>query len=236
MSPVVGNPHMALAAYALGVLDPGEAAGFEHHHMAGCVQCRSELSELLALRHLLDEMPPEAFVEGPPDGGDLLLQRTLRRIRAERPRALRRPGTGRAFIAVAVVLAALGAGVITGRMTASAPAAPVAQHVTETKVPGTKDARAIDPVTGVGLTAAVAPAAGWVRVKVAVTGVRPGEKCALRVVTKEGTTVVAGSWLASEKSAAEGITLDGSALVAPQDVRSVDIVTLDGRALVSAAV
>jgi len=236
MSPVAGNPHTALAAYALGVLDPAEATSFEHRHMAGCAHCRSELGELLALRQLLDEMPPEAFIEGPPDGGDLLLQRTLRRVRAECPRAIRRPGAGRVFSAAAVVLAALGAGVVTGRVTASSPAAPVAQPVTEARVPGTKDVHAIDPVSGVGLTAAVTPAAGWVRVKVAVTGVRPGEKCALRVVTKEGATVVAGSWLASEKSAAEGITLDGNALVAPQDIRSVDIVTIDGRALVSAAV
>lgn len=40
----------------------------------------------------------------------------------------------------------------------------------------------------------------------------------------------------SEKWESQGFSLDGSALVAPDDVKSVDIVTVDGRKLVSAQV
>jgi len=56
------------------------------------------------------------------------------------------------------------------------------------------------------------------------------------VVTKEGQAVTAGSWQVSEKWENQGFNLDGSALVAPDDVKSVDIVTVDGRKLVSAQV
>ena len=75
-----------------------------------------------------------------------------------------------------------------------------------------------------------------VRVNVAVKGVKAGEKCLLQVTTKNGQAVTAGSWQVSEKWESSGFTLDGSALVAPDDVKSVDIVTVDGRKLVSAQV
>src|SRR5947209_17092904 len=77
-----------LAAYALGALDDAEAREVDAH-VAGCPECRAELEELTALEAVLGEVPPEAFLDGPPEGGDLLLQRTLRTVRAERGRAQR---------------------------------------------------------------------------------------------------------------------------------------------------
>ncbi|WP_342669991.1 hypothetical protein [Amycolatopsis jejuensis] len=91
-----------------------------------------------------------------------------------------------------------------------------------------------NPATGAWLAADVTPADGWVRVHVAVRGVRAGERCKLVVVAKDGVRWEAGSWLVSAKWGEQGFGLDGSALVAPADVTSVDIVTLDGRDLVSA--
>jgi hypothetical protein len=103
-------------------------------------------------------------------------------------------------------------------------------------VPGTKSVEGRDPTTGVQLAASVSPFAGWVRVNVAVRGVHAGEKCLLQITTKDGQAVTAGSWQVSEKWESQGFSLDGSALVAPDDVKSVDIVTVDGRKLVSAQV
>ena len=235
----VDQNHTQLGAYALGALDPAEAAEFEQRHLAICAQCRFDLGELVALRESLDEVPPEAFLDGPPEGGDMLLQRTLRRVRAEEPPvAARRPRRGLAMAgAAALVIVALGAGVLVGRDSApeSGPLA-LPPGMSGPVVPGTKQVSGSDSGTGASLTAAVIPAAGWVRVSVAVRGIHAGEKCVLQIVSKDGQAVNAGSWQVSAKWESEGFTLDGSALVAPDDVKSVDIVTMDGRKLVSAQV
>ncbi|MBE8522202.1 zf-HC2 domain-containing protein [Amycolatopsis sp. H6(2020)] len=234
----VDESHTQLGAYALGALDPNEAADFERRHLQTCAQCRFDLNELVALRDSLDEVPPEAFLDGPPEGGDLLLQKTLRRVRDEEERLAPARSTSRrglALVAAAVlVVAALGGGVLVGRQTAPGNDGGIAAPASD--VPGTKNVEGRDPTTGVQLAAAVAPFQGWVKVDVNVKGVKAGEKCLLQVVTKEGQAVTAGSWQVSEKWENQGFNLDGSALVAPDDVKSVDIVTVDGRKLVSAQV
>ncbi|MEV6648427.1 zf-HC2 domain-containing protein [Amycolatopsis sp. NPDC051371] len=237
----VDESHTQLGAYALGALDPGEAADFERRHLQTCAQCRFDLNELVALRESLDEVPPEAFLDGPPEGGDLLLQKTLRRVRDEETAAPVRSGRstsrrGLALVAAAVlVVAALGGGILVGRQTGGG-SEPIAIPAPATDVPGTKSIEGRDPTTGVQLAASVSPFQGWVRVNVAVKGVKAGEKCLLQVTTKDGQSVTAGSWQVSEKWESSGFSLDGSALVAPDDVKSVDIVTVDGRKLVSAQV
>ena len=234
----VDESHTQLGAYALGALDPGEAADFERRHLQTCAQCRFDLNELVALRESLDEVPPEAFLDGPPEGGDLLLQKTLRRVRDEEETLAPSRSTARrglALVAAAVlVVAALGGGILVGRQTSSTP--DLAIPMPQTDVPGTKSVEGRDPTTGVQLAASVSPFQGWVRVNVAVKGVHAGEKCLLQVTTKDGQSVTAGSWQVSEKWESQGFSLDGSALVAPDDVKSVDIVTVDGRKLVSAQV
>jgi hypothetical protein len=234
----VDESHTQLGAYALGALDPGEAADFERRHLQTCAQCRFDLNELVALRESLDEVPPEAFLDGPPEGGDLLLQKTLRRVRDEEEHVApaRAPRRGLALVAAAVlVVAALGGGILVGRQTGSTEP-PLAIPMPQQDVPGTKSVEGRDPTTGVQLAASVSPFQGWVRVNVAVKGVQAGEKCLLQVTTKGGQAVTAGSWQVSEKWESQGFSLDGSALVAPDDVKSVDIVTVDGRKLVSAQV
>ncbi|MEU8414470.1 anti-sigma factor family protein [Amycolatopsis japonica] len=233
----VGHDQGQLAAYVLGGLTQAEAATFETH-LANCPTCRREVRELSELRYHLDEVPPEAFLEGPPDGGDLLLQRTLRQVREEEGTQERKP---RRLLAVAgaavLVVVALGAGVLVGRQTSPEPSTVALPVPTATApVPGTRDLAATNRDTGVQLAVRVVPAAGWVRLHAKATGVREGEKCALIVVTKSGERVNAGSWLVSEKGQREGTGVDGSALVAPGDVASVDVVTMDGRNLVSAQV
>ncbi|GAB3710700.1 zf-HC2 domain-containing protein [Amycolatopsis oliviviridis] len=233
----VGHDQGQLAAYVLGGLTPAEAATFETH-LASCPACRREVRELSELRYHLDEVPPEAFLEGPPDGGDLLLQRTLRQVREEEGTQERKP---RRLLAVAgaavLVVVALGAGVLVGRQTSPEPSTVALPVPTATApVPGTRDLAATNRETGAQVAVRVIPAVGWVRLHAKAEGVRAGEKCQLVVVTKSGERVNAGSWLVSAKGEREGTGIDGSALVAPDDVASVDVVTMDGRNLVSAQV
>jgi anti-sigma factor RsiW len=231
----VEQEHTQLGAYVLGALDPADTTEFERH-LATCEQCRGELQEFGALREALDLVPPEAFLDGPPDAGDLLLQRTLRQIRVEAPvpagPAARRKGPRRGLtLAAAAVIAVvvLGGGVVIGRQTA-----PVSSPVAQAPVPGTREVSGTNAATGASLTASVIPAAGWVKVHVAFKGIPAGEKCQLVITSKTGRQWVAGSWQVSGKAASPGF--DGSAVIAPGDVGSVGIVTLDGRDLVSARV
>jgi anti-sigma factor RsiW len=52
------DPHVDVAAYALGLLDPAEATAFEEH-LAGCDICAGELESMVALEPILAEFGTE---------------------------------------------------------------------------------------------------------------------------------------------------------------------------------
>lgn len=205
-----------LGAHALGLLDNAQARAVEQH-LTGCPTCRREWEELREMTDLLDGMPPEAFLDGPPDG-DLVLQRTLRQMRAERGADRRRRRVGLVAAAAVAFAALVGGGIVVGRATApGSDAVPGAVAAP----PGTRTA---DGRQGaVAMSATVTPAAGWVRVAATVRGVPAGAECTLVVVAKDGSESVAGSWLASPRAETAGVTIDGSAAVAPADVLAVAV-------------
>jgi hypothetical protein len=233
---VYGHDLGALGVYVLGGLDEDERRAVEEH-LAGCERCRHERADLEQTRAELELVPPEAFLHGPPEGGDLLLQRTLRQVRRESARrALQRGGLVAAAAAV-IVAVALAGGVLVGRgQERPAPTALPTASGPPTPPAGTRVASRADPVTGVRMTVRVTPAAGWVRVNAAVSGVPEGQKCRLWVVARDGTRQLAGSWLVSARGAQEGTTLDGSALVAPVDVVAVQVDNVDGRSFITVPV
>lgn len=111
-----------MAAYAVGLLDGADARAVEAH-VAGCPHCRRELTELREVDGALRRVPPELFLDGPPQGGELqggelVLQRTLRQVRAE---SGARRGRRRLALIAAAVVALVGVGaacVALGRVTA----------------------------------------------------------------------------------------------------------------------
>jgi predicted anti-sigma-YlaC factor YlaD len=224
-----------LGPYALGALDPAEAQAVENH-LASCPRCRAEFADLSAMAGSLGEIPPEAFLDGPPEGGDLLLRRTLRAVRGEYEQSRRRRTYLVAAGVAALAAAALGSGVVVGQHTGGTAALPGSPGASAAPS-GTRVLSATDPATGAAMTVSVMPAAGWVRLHATVTGVRAGVKCHILVVPRGGGAAVdAGSWVVSAKGERSGTTLDGSALVAPADVSAVQVTTLDGRTLVSVPV
>jgi hypothetical protein len=217
-----------LGAYALGVLDPVEARQV-HEHLTTCADCQREVSELMMIRRALDQVPPEAFVDGPPEDGDLLLRRTLRQVRDEVPR--RRGFSAGAAVAAAVAVAvALGGGILLGRETVSTP---VAQPPTSTLPSNARLVEATDPTTGTSMNIALEPRKGWVWVNATVKGLDAGLHCEMYVVTKDGQDILAGGWLVSEEGSAKGTLLEGTADVPPDEVKAVEIRTRDGQTMVS---
>jgi Putative zinc-finger len=209
-----------LGAYVFGLLTPEQAHVVEEH-LAVCPECHREWEELRQMTDLLDEVPPEVFLEGPPDG-DLVLQRTLRQIRSEVSARQRRTRLTVAAAAVVGVAVVLGGGVAVGRAVAPEPTTVAAAQAPadEDAVAGTRVLTGTGP-DGVEMTAKIIPAAGWVRVSATVRGIPAGERCQLVVVGRDGSREVAGSWLVPQSGWRQGMTLDGSAIVAPDQVAAV---------------
>jgi Putative zinc-finger len=223
-----------LGAYALGALEPGEVAEVDEH-LATCAECRAELAELEEMKAFLGEVPPEAFLEGPPEGGDLLLQRTLREVRESSPEPVvetppRRNRSRWLMVAAAlvVVAGALGGGVALGRSTAPPQANEPAA--------GYKEVTTTDTASGATMATTVEPRTGWSWVQVQVKGLKAGDQCLLLVTDRTGKTWTAGSWVVSDKAAKNGSTFGGGVLVPLDQVQSVEIRTVQGKHVVTATI
>jgi hypothetical protein len=238
-SPNSTSDHADIAGYLLETLSPDERRQAEEH-FAGCAECRSEVESLQEWSAALRDVPEAMLLDGPPDDADLLLQRTLRQVRDESSGRRHRRTALVTGAAAAVLAAAVAGGVAVGRSTA--PEAPLAQpsaaapSAAASTPPGTRIAAATDPTTGARISVTVVPAAGWVRVNATVGGIRAGERCRLEVVGRDGTAVLAGSWLVSAAGEANGTTLNGSALIDPAQVVSVRVVNTAGRQFASVQV
>jgi Putative zinc-finger len=252
---VVPDPHESqladLSLLVLGRLPAGEAATVRDH-LFECPICLAELPLLEQTEQMLAAVEAEAFLDGPPEGAELLVRRTVRAIRARdggpsvelsRDRGARRaapPAAGRmpsprlVLAAAAAIVLAVAVGVIGGRL--SAPASTVAGPSpagTATPKPGTMVATSTDSTTGARLSVTVVPAAGWVRITAAASGIAKGEKCRLFVIDRAGTRTEAGSWLVSATGAAKGTTVQGSAIVDPAQVAAVQVQNTAGKVLVT---
>jgi hypothetical protein len=212
-----------LGAYALGALEPDEAREVDEH-LATCAECRAELAELEELKGFLGQVPPEAFLDGPPPEGDLLLQRTLREVRTTTPAPKKRSRWLLVATAVVVVAGALGGGVLIGRQSVEEDDEPVA---------GSKQVTATDATTGTTMATTVEPRTGWSWVHVQITGLKAGAECELVVTDKAGKRWVAGTWVVSEKAARDGSRFGGGVLVPIDQVKAVEIRTIQGQHVVT---
>jgi len=224
-----GHDREALALLALGTPDGSDPAVVAH--LAECATCRQELRELREITDVLGEVPPEMLIDGPPEGGDLLVERAVARVRRERRRSDRLRFWTRAAAAAAVVLLAVTGGVLIGQkqtqttvIQASAPTATGGQS----QPPGIRVGSATDAATGAAMTVRMTPAAGWVRLNLAVTGIPAGQVCRIWVIADSGRREQAGSWVVSQTGARDGTALDAAAAVPPERVTSIEIDNLTG--------
>ncbi|SDP72070.1 hypothetical protein [Lentzea jiangxiensis] len=165
---------------------------------------------------LMEELPPEAALDGPPPNADDLLRRTLGTVREERHQAVRRRGRITAVSSTLVVAGVLAGGVWMGQGMG---------------VGGTDDAVLQGTsADGAHMAVRVTDTEGGLRLVATVDGLRDGEACWLVVHTKDGRTFPAGSWRAHEGE----VTLAGSAMVRAGDVAGVSVVNHDRQPLVTA--
>lgn len=221
-----------LGAHALGLLDADARSGLEKQ-IEACEVCQVELADLRALEAELGEVPPEFFLEGPPADGDMLLRRTLRQVREEHAVTQRR----RTFV-VGLAVASLAAVLIGGGFVAGQ-AQDTSDVVASRSGPATETASATDATTNAAMDVSLTPSAGWVRVDATISGLQPGEKCLLVIVSKNGDREIAGSWVVGEGSRAAGggsLELAGSAAVPLDEVTSVLVENDEGKQYVEVAV
>lgn len=166
---------------------------------------------------LMEELPPEATLDGPPPSADHLLQRTLGTVRDERQQAVRRRGRITALSSTLMVAGVLAGGVWMGQGMG---------------VGGTGAGQLLQGTSSAGahMAVRVTDTEGGLRLVATVDGVQDGEACWLVVHTKDGRTFTAGSWRAH----AGEVTLAGSAMVRADDVAGVSVVNHDRRPLVTA--
>lgn len=200
-----------LAAHAMGLLDGAEARAVQAW-IDRDPGARREWAALRETADALTELPPEMFLDGPPDS-DLLVRRTVRAVRAESGGTRRRRRFALVAAAVAVAAALLGGGAVLGRALTPDPGTVVAAG-----------ARTAEGAAGpIVMSTTVTPAAGWVRVSATVRGIEAGKRCTIIVVGRDGTENVAGSWLVSPTWQVEGGTVQGSTIIDPDDVLAVAI-------------
>ncbi|WP_329538363.1 anti-sigma factor (plasmid) [Streptomyces sp. NBC_01450] len=225
-----------LGAHALGLLDTDERARLEGQ-IEGCEVCQVGLADLRALEAELGEVPPEFFLEGPPDGGELLLQRTLRQAREEDKVTQRRRNLVVGLAAAVLTGVLLGGGFVAGQAqtTSEASASRSAPAVSD----GVETGSATNATTKATMTVSLTPAAGWVRVNAAVGGLQTGEKCRLIVLSKSGERETAGSWVVGEQKQGvqgQGVDLAGFAAVPMDQVKSVVVENDQGKRYVEVAI
>ena len=213
-----------LSAHALGLLGGAQARAVEQH-LADCAACRREWSELRETAAVLDSVPPEMFLDGPP-GNDLVRQRTLRQIRSETGRRRNRRRFGLAVAAAVVAAALLGAGAYVGQQLNPQPQQQV--------IAGSRTVQGTEgPVT---MSATITPANGWVRLAASVRGIPPDEHCSLIIVAADGSEHLAGSWVVGTPGPVPGAPVQGSAIVEASQVAAVTVRNEAGREFITVQV
>jgi len=203
---------LALGAYVLGALEPGERAELAAH-LEDCARCRAEVAEFAPLPGLLGRLSP---AEARSTEAASVPDRPLRGALAE-VAARRRARRWRLVAAAAVVaiLTGVGAGLALSQHDDGARGVTVS---------------ATDPATRVHASAKLEDGTSGTTIVLTMQGVRSGERCRLIAVARDGRRDVAGSWRASYVG---DVSFDGSTAINRADLARLDVVTFAGRTLVT---
>ncbi len=248
------DPHVDVAAYALGLLDPAEATAFEEH-LAGCDICAGELESMVALEPILAEFgterQPQTDTEAPTRGeqprsesqqasgeSDAMLDALIGRVAASRKRSRLR----RMYALAAAIVLIVGGPVVASVITAS-------NHNTTVQGEGNGPTNAALPITGeqhsaVNSATGVAATVGLVSMKwgthvaLKLSGVHGPLTCDLVAVSKTGQRQVVATWIVPAPGygvagASAPLVLYGGAGMQQADIDHFNVETTTGQNLVT---
>lgn len=176
----IGDEHIDLGAYALGLLEDRDKAAFETH-LATCATCTAELGTMSPVADLLHGLEPVELA-GDPAAGELPVDLLRKRAALSRRRF-----RWQVTVAAAACAAALGGGVAVGVATAQH-GQPVAGSVI-----GQRHA-ATDPATGVTGTVGLVAKAWGTQVTLDLADVHGPVECQLIAISKTGERKVVTGW------------------------------------------
>ncbi|MBQ0987530.1 zf-HC2 domain-containing protein [Streptomyces sp. F63] len=245
--PERNSEHEAVGAYALGILDPGEAERFELH-LAGCTYCAAQLDEFMGIEPLLAKLaetpaaiPDPTVLHSKPS--PQVLPKLLGEVNAHRRKARRR---GRYLLAAAAALVLGGPPVAvwataggsdggSGKPPVQVASAQAAWEAMDTKVSGT------DPVSKVSATVATEQKPYGTDVVLELKNLKGPEKCSLFVISKNGNEEVVGSWSvpkwgygipdSPDPKGKEPLYVHGTAAMDGNEIDHFEVRTFDGERL-----
>jgi anti-sigma factor RsiW len=254
------DPHVDVAAYALGLLDPAEATAFEEH-LAGCAICADELDSMVALEPILAEFGaeprPPAESEVPTRGrhaaaalppqsrqasgeSDATLDALIGRVAESRKRSRLR----RMYALAAAIVLIVGGPVVASLITASNHNSnPTAQGEgtgpTNAPLPITGEQHsAVNSATGVSATVGLVSLKWGTHVALKLAGVHGPLTCDLVAVSKTGQRQVVATWMVPTPGygvpgAAAPLVLYGGAGMKQADIDHFNVETTTGQNLVT---
>ncbi|MGP3923693.1 zf-HC2 domain-containing protein [Streptomyces sp. 8N616] len=245
------SEHEAVGAYALGVLDPADAARFEDH-LAYCDACAQQLEEFMGLEPLLASLaetpsavPDPAALHAPPS--PQLLDRLVDEVAVKRSQKRRR---GLYLVAAAAALI-IGGPVATGVMASDDGKSQAALPHAHSTSPAedaffnhmTDKVEATDPVSNVAATVGTEKKAWGTHAVLELKNVKGPLKCSLVAVSKTGDEEVVTSWSvpkwgygipgSTNEKAKQPLYVHGGAAMARSDIDHFEVRTFDGKRLVS---
>jgi len=214
----------SLGVYVLGAIDPSERSIVDEH-LSHCRRCRDELASMAGLPALLGRVTEEqiAEVSEPPEE---LLSSVLAAA-AGRKNAAKRIQRVWFMLAAAAVVILIGGGTLLGstlRGSSVSPPAPIA---------GGQVVAATDAATHVKGQADLWAQNWGTSVNLWLSGVRPGDKCQLIAVAKDGHRDVMASWQVVDEGYGKESPYLGSTMISRGQLVSLEVRTLDGRLLLA---
>jgi hypothetical protein len=211
---MTGEAHLDVAAYALGVLDDGDAARFEAH-LVDCPTCAAELESMLDVVDVLAEVDADAIVAAEQSRRDgLMLRRMMGAVTQERRQARSRRLYTLAAAVVAFAIIAVGALFAGSHWMGNGGAGTLAKSTGPSELPalpigggqggpetggGQNHFVNTDPRTGVSGTVTFEKKAWGTHVNFGVGNVTGPRTCRLVAVRTDGQQEILSTWQVDAK-------------------------------------